>query len=154
MSGIRQRSISSAFLAITLLLRVSGAGAEGYAGRPIADVLSELRGPGLDFIYSSELLPRSVTVAAEPRASSRLLIAQEILSARGLSLTVVRPGLFAVTARPRAASEGLVRGRILNAADGRGVANATVRLSPIQAVDWTDREGRFEIGPVPFGSYT
>ena len=48
------------------------------------DVLSELRGPGLDFIYSSELLPRSLTVAVEPESSNRLLIAREILAARGL----------------------------------------------------------------------
>ena len=153
MSGIRQRHVFAAFLAFNLLLRVASAIAAEYAGRPIVDVLSELRGSGLDFIYSSELLPRSLTVAVEPESSSRLLIAREILAARGLSLTVVRPGLFAVTSRDKAAPDRLIRGSVVSAADGRAVANASVRLLPIQAVDWTNRQGRFAIGPVPEGSY-
>ena len=153
MSGIRQRYIVGAFLAINLLLCAASAAAASYAGRPIVDVLAELRGPGLDFIYSSELLPRSLTVSVEPESSNRLLIAREILAARGLTLTVVRPGLFAVTSRTNAAPDRLIRGSVVSAADGRAVANASVRLSPIQAVDWTNREGRFAIGPVPEGSY-
>ena len=153
MSGIRQRYIVGAFLAINLLLCAASALAASYAGRPIVDVLAELRGPGLDFIYSSELLPRSLTVSVEPESSNRLLIAREILAARGLTLTVVRPGLFAVTSRTNAAPDRLIRGAVVSAADGRAVANASVRLSPIQAVDWTNREGRFAIGPVPEGSY-
>ena len=48
-----------------------------YSGRPIATVLAELRGPGLDFIYSSELLPPSLTVAEEPTSTNRLVIARE-----------------------------------------------------------------------------
>ena len=113
MSGIRQRFIVSAFLAINLLLSAAFAATAGYAGRPIVDVLSELRGPGLDFIYSSELLPRSLTVAEEPESSNRLLIAREILAARGLSLTVVRPGLFAVTSRAKPVPDRLVRGSVV-----------------------------------------
>ncbi len=153
MSGIRERAVVGALLAINLLLCTASANAAGYVGRPIVDVLSELRGPGLDFIYSSELLPRSLTVSVEPESSNRLLIAREILAARGLSLTVVRPGLLAVTSGAKAAPDRLIRGTVVSAADGRAVANASVRLSPIQAVDWTNRQGRFAIGPVPEGSY-
>ena len=153
MSGIRQRYIVGAFLACNLLVFAASAAAASYAGRPIVDVLAELRGPGLDFIYSSELLPRSLTVSVEPESSNRLLVAREILAARGLTLTVVRPGLFAVTSRTNAAPDRHIRGSVVSAVDGRAVANASVRLSPIQAVDWTNREGRFAIGPVPEGSY-
>jgi TonB dependent receptor/Carboxypeptidase regulatory-like domain/TonB-dependent Receptor Plug Domain len=152
MSGIRQRFFCGALLSLLSLGAVSAAAA-GYAGRPIVDVLEELRGTGLDFIYSSELLPRSLTVAAEPESTNRLLIAREILAARGLSLAVVRPGLFAVTVRA-AAPERLVRGRIIAAADARAIPNASVRLDPIGAVDWADEQGRFRLGPVPDGSYT
>ena len=152
MSGIRQRYVVGAFLAVDLPLCGLRWGTS-YSGRPIVDVLAELRGPGLDFIYSSELLPRSLTVSVEPEWSNRLLIAREILAARGLTLTVVRPGLFAVTSRTNAAPDRLIRGSVVSAADGRAIGNASVRLSPIQAVDWTNREGRFAIGPVPEGSY-
>jgi hypothetical protein len=154
MSGIRQRYVVAAFLAINLHLGAAAAIAAGYVGRPIVDVLSELRGPGLDFIYSSELLPRSLSVSVEPESSNRLLIAREILAARGLTLTVVRPGLFAITSRAKTAPDRLIRGLVVSAANGRAVANASVRLLPIQAVDWTNRQGRFALGPVPEGSYT
>jgi hypothetical protein len=68
-----------------------------YAGRPVVDVLLQLRGPELDFIYSSELVPASMRVLAEPRAAVPLSIAREILAAHGLALSAVRPGLYAVT---------------------------------------------------------
>ena len=152
MSRVRLRPRLGALLAATLLLAAAGAAAAGYVGRPIVDVLEELRGPGLDFIYSSELLPRSLTVTVEPESGNRLLIAREILAARGLSLAVVRPGLFAVTSHARA-PERIVRGQVLGATDGKPVPNAVVRLAPVGAVDWTNAEGRFHLGPVPDGSY-
>jgi hypothetical protein len=154
MSGSRPRPASGALFAFLVLFAVAGtAAAAGYAGRPIVDVLAELRGPGLDFVYSSDLLPPSLTVAAEPSSANRLVIAREILAARGLSLKAVRPGLFAVTAGAGATEERRVRGRVLDA-EGRPVTNATVRLAPIRALDWTNAQGRFSIGPVPEGSYT
>lgn len=78
------------------------ADAPRYAGRPLAAVLSELRGGDLDFIYSSELLPPGLRVIEEPRAREPLLIAREILAQHGLALSAVRPGLFAVVAGPGA----------------------------------------------------
>jgi hypothetical protein len=125
--------------------------AAGYAGRPIVDVLAELRGTGLDFIYSSDLLPRSLTVATEPTSTDRRVIARDILAERGLSLRAIRPGLFAVTAHAGPA-ETLLRGRVVDDA-GAPVPGALVRLAPIQAHDWTDAQGRFAIGPVPEGTY-
>ena len=151
MSRVRLRPRLRAILAL-LLFAAGGSWAAGYVGRPIVDVLEELRGPGLDFIYSSELLPRSLTVTVEPGSGNRLLIAREILAARGLSLSAVRPGLFAVTAHARVA-ERVVRGRVLRAADGQPVPNAVLRLAPLGAVDWTNAEGRFHLGPVPEGRY-
>jgi hypothetical protein len=155
MIGIRPRTFSITLVTI-LLLALGGprAYAAGFVGRPVTDVLAELRGPDLDFIYSSELLPQTLTVTVEPTSGNRLLIAREILAAHGLSLTVVRPGLFAVTSRTRAPLEHPVRGRILSAADDSPVAKALVRLLPVQALDWTDDEGRFQLAPVPEGRYT
>ncbi len=154
MSGPRPRQATGALLAFLVLLTAArvAAAAAGYAGRPIAEVLLELRGPGLDFIYSSELLPPGLTVVAEPTSANRLVIAREILAARGLSLTAVRPGLFAVTAGADATEERMLRGRVLDD-DGRPIPNAVVRLMPVQALDWTNAKGRFVIGPVPEGSY-
>ena len=125
-----------------------------YAGQPVIDVLQALRGPGLEFIYSSELLPRSLLVTSEPASRNRLLIAREILAAHGLALSVVRPELYAVVpARQRVATR-TVRGRVLRAEDGGPVAGARVQLVPLGASDWSAPDGRVAIGPVPDGDYS
>ena len=107
-----------------------------YAGRSIVDVLQELRGPGLEFIYSSEHLPRSLLVMSEPASRNRLLIAREILAAHGLSLSVVRPELYAVVPAKHRAESRTVRGRVLNAENGEPMAAARVQLIPLGASDW------------------
>lgn len=76
----------------------TAADAARYAGRPVVEVLGELRGDALDFVFSSELVPADLVVAAEPRAREPLAIAREILAAHGLALTPIRAGLFAVVA--------------------------------------------------------
>ena len=124
------------------------------AGRPVIEVLQELRGPGLEFIYSSELLPRTYVVTAEPGTRNRLLIAREILAGHGLALSVVRPGLYAVVPAKQRAESQTVLGRVLRAADGEPLAGARVQLIPIGASDWSGSNGRFAIGPVPEGDYT
>src|SRR5262245_12839726 len=131
MSGSRPRPVAGALLA-WLALFSAGASAAGYAGRPIADVLAELRGPGLDFIYSSDLLPPSLTVVAEPDSTNRLVVAREILAARGLALRAIRPGLFAVTEPATPIPEARVTGVVRDDA-GRPVEHALVRLDPVQA---------------------
>ena len=68
-----RRLIVGALFALSLVSAAHGdaAGAR-LAGRPVIDVLLELRDPGLNFIYSSELVPASMRVLAEPRSTNRL----------------------------------------------------------------------------------
>ncbi len=99
-----------ALVAWLLVAATAEAGAENtppagpWAGRGVADALRELRKPGLDFIYSSDLVPDGLRVLSEPQAGSRLLIAREILDQHGLALQAVRPGLFAVVRDQRGRS--------------------------------------------------
>ncbi|HEU4517615.1 MAG TPA: carboxypeptidase regulatory-like domain-containing protein, partial [Steroidobacteraceae bacterium] len=143
-----------------LLALLGAAGAANSAepgpltGRPVIDVLQELRGPGLEFIYSSELLPRTILVTAEPGSSNRLLIAREILASHGLALSVVRPGLYAVVPARQRAESRVVRGQVLRASDGEPLAGARVQLIPIGVSAWSGSDGRFTLGPVPEGDYT
>ncbi len=123
------------------------------AGRPLAEVLHELRDPGLEFIYSSELLPQSVKVLDEPRSTNRLLIAREILLPHGLSLAVVRPGLYAVIRANRTIVHGTVSGQVLNFKNGEPVAAARIELLPLGAAQWADARGRFSLELVPEGVY-
>ncbi len=155
MIGAFRRCAFGVFL-LACLAAAAGADANErrFIGRPVVDVLLELRGPGLDFIYSSELVPGSLRVQQEPRSSNRLLIAREILLNHGLSLSVVRPGLYAVIPTTRRQQESRVQGQVLDDSNGRPIATARIVLLPVGAVGWSDARGRFSIGPVPEGIYS
>ncbi len=90
-----------------LLVTAIASAAEGpppagpWAGRGVAQSLRLLRETGLDFLFSSELVPDDLRVLEEPRGGSRLLIARDILAQHGLTLRAVRPGIFAVVDDPR-----------------------------------------------------
>jgi outer membrane receptor protein involved in Fe transport len=72
--------------------------AQELRGRRIGDVLDELRSTGLTFIYNTQILPNDLRVETEPRSRGGVDLAREILAARGLSLSPVAPGVFAVVA--------------------------------------------------------
>jgi hypothetical protein len=154
MTGTCRRAACGVLL-LASLLTAAIATAEGsqYVGRPVVDVLLEFRDARLDFIYSSELLPATLRILEEPRSSNRLLIAREILQAHGLGLSVVRPGLYAVVPAARRPDEQIVHGRVLDSTSGEPIATARIVLLPLEAVAWSDAQGRFSIGPVPEGTY-
>lgn len=150
-----RRHIAGIVLVVAIVPACIGdAQAESYAGRPVVEVLLELRDAGLDFIYSSELLPPTLRVLAEPRSGNRLLIAREVLAPHGLALSAVRPGLYAVVPADRSGRARSLEGQVTDAASGKPVATARLELLPAGAVGWSDRSGRFSIGPVPAGNYT
>lgn len=152
---IRAHRKSPAWTAWLLGLAALAASAAGplYLGRPVVDVLAELRDGGLEFIYSSDLLPQTLRVLSEPQATSRMLIAREILEPHSLALAAVRPGLFAVVPMNQAGKSGTVSGQIADAHSGRAITGARIELLPVGAVEWSDGDGRFAIGPVPQGDY-
>jgi hypothetical protein len=106
-----------------LLAAAAAAAAEGalpagpWVGRGVADALEELREPGLDFIFSSELVPDDLHVREEPQGGSRLLIARDIVAQHGLALQVIRPGIYAVVRDSR-------RQALPAAGGGAGIAGA------------------------------
>ncbi len=57
-----------------------------YSGRPVAEVLDEIRASGMAIAYSSRLVSPELIVQAEPVASEDLAIAREILEAHALTL--------------------------------------------------------------------
>jgi outer membrane receptor protein involved in Fe transport len=83
-------------LACTVL--TSPAWAQELRGRRIGDVLDELRSAGLTFIYNTQIVPNDLRIETEPRARDGVELAREILAARGLALSQVAPGVFAVVA--------------------------------------------------------
>ena len=72
-----------------MLALATAANAAPYAGRTVQDVLHELGQSGLNFIYNTQQLPETLTVTAEPSATTPLDMAREILAAHGLALMIL-----------------------------------------------------------------
>ena len=69
-----------------------------FTGRPVGDVLDELRAEGLTFIYNTRLVPPDLRVQREPQANNGLELATEILAAHGLHASQAAPGVYAIVA--------------------------------------------------------
>lgn len=72
-----------------------------YLGRPLQEVLDEFREQGLPLVYSTNLVPASLEVMAEPRQSEPLALIGEILDSHGLKLEEA-DGAFLVVRREQA----------------------------------------------------
>jgi len=79
------------------LLWTALAGAAPLAGRSVQDALRELAGPGLNLIFSSDVVPADLKVVAEPASPAGIAAVREILAAHGLLLVGVGDGAWAVT---------------------------------------------------------
>jgi outer membrane receptor protein involved in Fe transport len=77
--------------------------ARTFVGRPVGEVLDELRAQGLTFIYNTRLVPPRLRVQQEPQARSGLDLATEILAAHGLHASQAAPGVYAIVAAGPAA---------------------------------------------------
>lgn len=94
---MKQRLQLAGWLLVGILL-AAPACAQELRGRRISDVLDELRSAGLTFIYNTQIVPSDLRIETEPSAHEGVELAREILAARGLALSQVAPGVFAVVA--------------------------------------------------------
>lgn len=95
MSSDFAREYRCLFLAVALCA-ANVAYAAQFANRRVSDVLSELRTSGLTFIYSTRTLPPQLLVTAEPRATTGIDLAREILEQHGLTLIEAAPKVYSV----------------------------------------------------------
>jgi hypothetical protein len=69
-------------------------------GQPLAAALEALRAQGLQLIFSTALIGPDQRVDVDPGTGTPEEIARRILAPQGLTLDMVRPGLFAVVKQP------------------------------------------------------
>jgi hypothetical protein len=123
---------------LLLLFAVNAFVATGYAqdaavyrGRSLEAVLNELRADGAPLVYSSNLVPSSLAVVAEPTATDLRTLLGQLLAPHGLALResagvwlVVR----AETPPPVAVRPGSVIVNAVSAATGEALVAAVVQL--------------------------
>lgn len=95
---------------LALAFAGNAAAAGPYAGRPLSDVLEELRAAGAPLIYSTNLVKPGLEVVSEPHSRHYIDIAREILTPHDLGLEF-RGGVYLVVRiAPRAPPEDMVEG--------------------------------------------
>jgi len=126
-----------------------------YAGKPVHEVLDELRARGAPLVYSTSLVPPTLRVDQEPQSAEPLEIAREVLSPHGLAIEqsggawlVVRSARAAVVG---AAATGAIA--LTVAANGAPPADAVVQLDAPRGPSAVIAGGRAEFPSVPPGKH-
>lgn len=91
-----------AFLLAFLLSPISHAAEPArYAGKPLADVIEEMRRDGLRIVYNTQLVPPTLRVVREPQAGEPIRMLQEMLEPLGLGISRVGENVYALVAVTR-----------------------------------------------------
>ena len=111
---------------LALLALTAGLGGlaaeERFRGRPLAEVLEELRARGLSLVYSSAVVTGDLAVTVEPRSRHPRAVLDEILAPLGLAAREGPAGSLLIVAGCRRSGEA-----------GRGGARAGRRRDPRRA---------------------
>jgi hypothetical protein len=102
-----------AFLFAGCALSPCSRAADAVGGRPVAEILREATRPGLQIIFSDELVPPALIARDEPTATEPVARLREILSPHGLTLIELAPGSYVVARRATAAGADGARARPL-----------------------------------------
>jgi hypothetical protein len=140
-------------LLAVLLAGEALAAPESYRGAPVASVLRSLQSTGLQFLFSSDLVPDSLLVHNEPRRRDRLGIAREILAEHDLELRAATATLYVVVRTFHDSASHTLTGRVVDAESKAALAGARVELLPIGQVSWANADGLFAFDKLPAGDY-
>jgi len=142
-------------LSATTLSMAVEANRARFAGRPLAEALSDLQANGLKLIYSSDRVPPGMIVATEPIETSPREILEELIRPHGLR-AIEGPGgtLLIVAGSPAPEAQGSIEGRVRTAGEGRAVPAARVTVSGTEIAAITGPDGKFSLHEVPAGTQT
>jgi outer membrane receptor protein involved in Fe transport len=124
-------------------------------GRSVQSVIDELRSAGAPLVYSSNLVPSTLTVVAEPSAAEPLALAREILLPHGLVVREEGSVWLVVRAEPSAReAPGGVRLSVRAAYGGAPIPRFTVQLDPPNGPTVDGLDGRVELAALRAGNHS
>ena len=123
-----------------------------YRGRPLVEVLEELRTRGVDLVYSTAVVDEGLRVTIEPRSSEPRRILDEILPSLGLAAREGPGGSLLIVPKGKPGS-GRLAGRIVSASRLSAIGGATVFLADTPRTERTRADGSFRFDGVAPGSY-
>jgi outer membrane cobalamin receptor len=128
--------------------------ARPLSGRTVVSVLEELRSAGVPLVYSSSLLPGTLTVSAEPTATAAVELAREILAPHGLTLEPQGATWLVVRAGGRSTEPGALVVEAAAAYAGTPLSTFSVEVDGPARLAVTGVDGRAEVPALAPGRYT
>src|SRR5262245_20295771 len=125
--------------------------ARPLVGRTVQSVIEELRDAGAPLVYSSSLLPATLLVAVEPRATQPLEIAREILAPHGLTLRSEN-GSWLIVSEPQR-SPGVLVVEATSGYAGMPLGSFSVQVDGPTRLVVNGVNGRAELPALAPGSY-
>jgi hypothetical protein len=122
-------------------------------GRAVQSVIEELREAGTPFVYSSSLLPNTLLVTAEPRATEPLELAREILMPHGLTLRA-EGGAWLIVSGPADPSPGALVVEAVAAYSGVPLGSFSVQVEGPERLAASGVDGRAALRTLAPGRYT
>ena len=122
-----------------------------YRGRPLVEVLRELKEQGLRLIFSSAVVKPDLVVINEATATDPRAILDELLPPLGLRAEEGPGGSILILAASRAT--GLLRGHVRSTARRWPIAGAVLRIPDLAQAIAAGPDGSFEFEALPEGLY-
>ena len=122
-------------------------------GRTVQSVIDELREAGAPFVYSSSLLPPTLRVAAEPRATEPLDLAREILAPHRLTLRA-EGGSWLIVGGPAEPQPGALVVEATAAYSGMPLGGFNVQVEGPARHAASGVDGRAQVPSLAPGRYT
>src|SRR5262245_3687912 len=127
--------------------------AQPLVGQSVQAVLDELRAAGAPLVYSSALVPGTLTVSAEPLATEPLEVAREVLAPHGLAVRVEAGAWLVVRAEVAAAPGGIIV-QVASAYSGTPMRTFTIQVEGPTPHAAEGSDGHAELVALAPGRYT
>jgi hypothetical protein len=148
------RYLRCLLVVVSLAAGLAGAQlARPLLGRTVQSVIEELRVAGVPLVYSSSLLPGTLTVAAEPNATESVQLAREILAPHGLTLRA-EGGAWLVVRAEASAGAGRIVVEAGSAFAGTPLPEFSVAVDGPSSLVVTGIAGGVEVPALAPGRYT
>lgn len=122
-------------------------------GRTVQSVIEDMRAAGTPLVYSSSLLPSTLIVSAEPRATEPLELAREILAPHGLALRA-EGGAWLIVTGPAEPVPGVLVVEATAAYSGVPLGSFSVQVEGPARLVVSGANGRAELSTLAPGHYT
>ena len=138
-------------LALVLASVSHAAAPDRYAGRPLLEILQQMRAEGMKLVFSSAVVTPDLVVTVEPRSMDATGILAEILPPLGLEARPGPSGSTLIVPAALSGPNGTLKGRVVSASLGTPIARAILRFKGTDVKATSGPTGEYLVSPVPAG---